>query len=94
MQAVLQIMTLEKTTLTQDQDDVDALHKMKHELTKMPHYEQSAFVHAQRISPNLVDDQSLLMFLQTESFDASVSALNVRCFITAIDALTPCLCVA
>jgi len=84
MQALPPIMSLEKTTLTQDQDEVDALHKMKDELTKMPHYKQSVLVHAQRISPNLVDDGCLLMFLQTESFDASVSALNFRYFITNI----------
>eukprot|EP00804_Cyclotella_cryptica_P001423 CCRYP_003676-RA/>CCRYP_003676-RA protein AED:0.16 eAED:0.16 QI:336/0.8/0.83/1/0.8/0.66/6/0/484 len=64
-------MSHDETTLTQDQEEIDALRQMKQELTRVPHCQQSALVHAQRISPNLVDDRSLLMFLEAESFDAS-----------------------
>lgn len=55
------------------QVEIDALRKMREEISNMPHYRKSALVHVQRSNSALVNDRSLLDFLETESFDAKVS---------------------
>ena len=52
-----------------------SLRELKDELSNMPHDEKSALVHVQRVAPNLVDDDHLLVFLRGEDFDVNVSCL-------------------
>ncbi|KAL3780573.1 hypothetical protein HJC23_004165 [Cyclotella cryptica] len=56
------------------QREIDALHKMKEEISNIPHSKKSVLVHVQRTNPALVDDHKLLNFLETESFDAKLAS--------------------
>lgn len=50
-----------------------ALRALKEEVACIPHENKSALVHAQRMSPDLVDDDHLLSFLRFENLDVDVS---------------------
>ena len=61
--------------------ELSALNQLKHELSNAPHEEKSAFVHVQRLRPELVDDDEMLKFLEAEEFDVAVS------YVSSCDAL-------
>lgn len=50
-----------------------AIHTVKIHLSNIPHDEKSAFVHVQRVCPELVNDKHILQFLRVENFDTNVS---------------------
>ena len=50
-----------------------AIHTVKVELSNIPHEEKSAFVHVQRVRPELVNDDHIQQFLSVDKFDTKVS---------------------
>ena len=50
-----------------------AIHTVKVHLSNIPHEEKSAFVHVQRVRPELVNDEHIQQFLRVENFDTKVS---------------------
>ena len=50
-----------------------ALLALKEALATVPHDEKSSLVHAQRIKPDLVDDDHLMGFLEVEGLNVNVS---------------------
>ena len=50
-----------------------SLQQLKEKLDAIPHETKSSFVHAQQVSPELVNDEHLLGFLYAEKFDIDVS---------------------
>ena len=50
-----------------------ALCQLKAELAIIPDHEKSELVHAQRVAPDLVDDEHLSKFLHAENFNCEVS---------------------
>ena len=53
-------------------DTHEALRALKDELSNIPHDEKSAFVHVQRVRPELVNDEHYMGFLTVEKFDIGV----------------------
>ena len=53
-------------------DTQEALRALKDELSNIPHDEKSAFVHVQRVRPELVNDEHYIGFLTVEKFDIGV----------------------
>ncbi|KAL7483567.1 hypothetical protein ACHAW6_009200 [Cyclotella cf. meneghiniana] len=59
------------------QVEIDALRKMREEISNMPHYKKSALVHVQRANSALANDRTLLDFLETERFDAKLASVRL-----------------
>lgn len=49
------------------------LRALKEALSKLPHGDKSELVHVQRVAPDLVGDDHLLIFLRGEEFDVEVN---------------------
>jgi hypothetical protein len=65
--------SIDKPSSVHEHTETAALCQLKAELAIIPDHLKSELVHAQRVAPDLVDDEHLSKFLHAENFNCEVS---------------------